>query len=41
MNFLPCHFLVEDPRGTLPRWVCALSVVHAVVCAVGPPLRLL
>jgi len=41
MNFLPDHFLVEDPRGTLPRWVCALSVVHAVMCAVGLTLHLL
>ncbi len=41
MHFIPCGSIVEDPRGTLPRWVCALSVVHAVVCAVGLTLHLL
>jgi hypothetical protein len=41
MNFPPDHFPVADPRGTLPRWVCALSVVHAVVCAAGLTLHLL
>ncbi|HEY0864091.1 MAG TPA: hypothetical protein VGD97_08305 [Lacunisphaera sp.] len=41
MNFLPYHALVEDPRGTLPRWVCALGVLHAVVCATGLTLHLL
>ncbi len=40
MHFLPYHSLVEDSRGTLPRWVCALGVVHAVVCAVGLTLHL-
>lgn len=41
MHFLPYHSVVEDPRGTLPRWVCALSVLHAVVCATGLTLHLL
>jgi hypothetical protein len=26
---------VESPRPALPRWACALGIVHAVVCAVG------
>ncbi len=26
---------IESPRGLLPRLVCALGVVHAVLCALG------
>ena len=32
---------IESPRGTLPRWACALGVVHAVLCAVGLTFNLL
>ena len=32
---------IEDARGTLPRWTCALGVVHAVLCAVGLTFHLL
>lgn len=41
MHSLPHFSPVEDPRGTLPRWFCALGVLHAVVCAVGLTLHLL
>jgi hypothetical protein len=41
MHFIPCDSIVEDTRGNLPRWVCALSVLHAVVCAVGLTFHLL
>jgi hypothetical protein len=32
---------VESPRGAVPRWTCALGVIHAVACAVGLTLHLL
>lgn len=41
MHFIQYHSFVESPRSTLPRWACALGVVHAVVCAVGLTLHLL
>ena len=40
MNSLDQPF-VENSRGTLPRWACALGVVHAILCAVGLTLHLL
>lgn len=41
MNYLPEYTLFGDPQGNLPRWVCALGILHAVVCAVGLTLHLL
>lgn len=41
MHFIQYNSIVESPRGSLPRWACALGVVHAVVCAVGLTLHLL
>jgi hypothetical protein len=41
MHFIPCDSIVENPRGALPRWACALGVLHAVICAAGLTLHLL
>jgi hypothetical protein len=41
MHFIQYHEFVENPRGALPGWVCALGVLHAVICAVGLTLHLL
>jgi hypothetical protein len=41
MHFIQYDAIVENPRGALPRWTCALGVVHAIVCAVGLTLHLL
>jgi hypothetical protein len=35
------HPFIESPRGVLPRWACALGVVHAILCAVGLTFHLL
>lgn len=35
MHFLQHSAFVETPRGAIPRWICALGVVHAVLCATG------
>ncbi len=32
---------IESSRGALPRWACALGVIHAILCAVGLTFHLL
>lgn len=41
MHFIQYHSFVESPRGALPRWACALGVLHTLVCAIGLTLHLL